>query len=70
MEEVERDAPYDDNERDPLLPDESPEIPYYGQPRVSGTINSIYDDENLTVHSNPHSQTPRRRTSKYSQAFL
>ena len=64
--EVERDAPhYDDNERERLLPspDKRPVVTYYGQPRVSGMINSIYEDENLTVHSNPYLQTPRRCTS-------
>lgn len=65
--EVERDAPhYDDNERERLLPspDKRPTVPYYGQPHVSGTINSIYEAENLTVPSNPYLQSPRRRTSK------
>ena len=65
--EVERDAPhYDDDEHERLLPspDKRPVVPYYGQPHVSGTINSIYEDENLTVHSNPYLQTPQRHTSK------
>ena len=67
MEEVEWDAPhYSDNERERLLPshDKGIVIPNYGQPRVSGIINSSYEDENLTVHSNLYLQTPRRQTSK------